>query len=217
MTQAPTDFASPPVARPVAANAGGAAQPQGGPLSARDLQQLEVARQRGKRIRRAASVAAFNGWTACVFAAISLPCGIFSLVTFLLGSVLALVAYNELHGARGLRQFDETAPRRLGLGQLGLCAALVLYGGWGLYTTFSTPSPYEALLAGGAQATRLVGSIESLHTTVSLAMYGGLIGLSLIFQGGTAWYYFTRRRLIRAYVSDTPAWILELDRTASSP
>ena len=215
--QAPVDFANPPVARPVARPASDSVPRQSGPLSPQDLEQIELARKRGKCIRRAVSMAAFNGWTAGIFAAASLVCGLFSFVSFLLGTVLAVVAYNEFRGARDLRRFDERAPRRLALGQIGLCVALVLYGAWGLYTTFTTPSEYQAVLAGSAQAAELVGSIESLQTTVSLGVYGGLIVLSIIFQGGTAWYYFRRQRLVRAYIAETPAWILELERASSSP
>ena len=215
MTHAPVDLVSPPVARPVDSPGSAIPSAPAGPLSAEHLNQLAIARQRGKSIRRAVAVASFNGWTAGLFAAVSLVCGVFSLVGFLLGAALAIAAYNEFRGAQELRRFDEGASRRLGLNQVGLCAALVLYGAWGVYSTYSTSSAYAAALAGSAQAAQLVGSIERLEKTVSLGVYGGLIVLSILFQGGTAWYYFTRRRVLRAYISETPAWILELERARS--
>ncbi len=61
----------------------------------------------------------------------------------------------------------------------------------------------------------MLGSIEQLQTIVTLAVYGSVILFSIIFQGGTAWYYFTRSRHIRAYISETPQWIIDLQRTTS--
>ena len=43
-----------------------------------------------------------------------------------------------------------------------------------------------------------------------LALYGSVIALSVIFQGGNALYYFTRRKHVEAYVAETPAWIRDL-------
>jgi hypothetical protein len=69
--------------------------------------------------------------------------------------------------------------------------------------------------AADSQVVEMLGPIEDLQKTITLAVYGSLIFLSIIFQGGTAWYYFTRSRYLRAYVSDTPAWIVDLQRTTS--
>jgi hypothetical protein len=40
-----------------------------------------------------------------------------------------------------------------------------------------------------------------------------LIALTIIFQGLNAVYYFTRAKLLRRYVAETPAWVVELQRT----
>jgi hypothetical protein len=39
-----------------------------------------------------------------------------------------------------------------------------------------------------------------------------VIALSALFQGGTAFYYFGRRRLIEEYVAETPAWARDIER-----
>jgi len=39
-----------------------------------------------------------------------------------------------------------------------------------------------------------------------------LIVGTLIFQGLTSRYYFTRAPLLRAYLAETPAWVIELQR-----
>ncbi len=184
----------------------------GGPLTPEHLRELELARKRFRKVRRAAGVASFNGWTVGVFAAFSLLAGLFSLTSLLIGAALAVVAWNELAGAKMLRRLDQRAPRRLAFGQLGLCGALCAYALWSLYSLHAGPSPYEAALGAGGQATAIVGSIEQLEKTITFAVYGGLIVGSILFQGGTAWYYLSRAKHVHAYATQTPAWILELER-----
>ena len=176
---------------------------------------MGLARQRGRKIRRAAGVALFTGWTVSIFAAITLLFGIFSVTALLLGSALAVVGYNEFSGAKLLRRLDLRAPRRLGLNQIGLCGVLIVYSLWSIYSALTGPSPYAAALPSGGEMAGMLGSIERLQTIVTLAVYGALIFFSLIFQGGTAWYYFTRSRHIQAYISETPQWIIDLERTTS--
>jgi hypothetical protein len=43
-------------------------------------------------------------------------------------------------------------------------------------------------------------------------VYGTVIVLSIIFQGLTACYYFTRRKYVEAYVRETPQWVLDVQR-----
>ena len=197
-------LSAPAVARPAATS---------GPLSPEHLRDLELARERSKRIRRAVGVASFNGWTAGVFATVSLLIGIFSLTSLLVGVALAVVAYNELAGARLLRQFDERGPRRLGFNQIGLCGMLIVYAVWRIYATLTGPSPFDAALAAGGEAMPLIASIEHLQTAATLVIYGGLIVGTLLFQGGMAWYYFTRVHHIRVYNNETPQWLVDLQRT----
>ncbi len=216
MTQVPTQPIRPPTARPVASAPALPVGVAGGPLSPEHLRELELARKRFRKVRRAAGVASFNGWTVGVFAGFSLLGGLFSLTSLLIGAALAVVAWNELAGAKLLRRLDQRAPRRLAFGQLGLCGALCVYALWSLYSLHAGPSPYAAALGVGGQATAIVGSIEQLEQTITYAVYGGMIVGSIIFQGGTAWYYLTRAKYIHTCATETPPWILELERTAGS-
>ena len=209
----PTQPIPPPIARPVTGAPQAPPNASGGPPSPEHLRELELARKRFRKIRRAVGVAMFNGWTIGLFAALSLVIGLFSLTSLLIGMALGVVAYNELNGAKMLRRLDTRAPGRLALGQLGLCGVLIAYALWSIYSLQTGPSPYEAALAAGGQATAIVGSIEQFEKMITFAVYGGLIVGSLLFQGGTAWYYFSRAKHIRAYATQTPAWIIELERT----
>ncbi|HNX27105.1 MAG TPA: hypothetical protein PKK48_06820, partial [Phycisphaerae bacterium] len=91
----------------------------GQPLSPANYEQLEYASRQSKKIRNAAGVAAFNGYTFAIFAAISAMAAAFSLTTGefdFIGIIITLglgaIAHNELKGRRMLLNFDRRAPKR---------------------------------------------------------------------------------------------------------
>ena len=51
--------------------------------------------------------------------------------------------------------------------------------------------------------------------TIVVVLYGGVIALSVLFQGGNALYYFTRRRHVEDFVADTPEWVRDVLRSTS--
>ena len=205
-----------PIARPAPVPAGTESKPAGSPLSPADLLTYEESKIRLKKIIRAAGVARFNGWTTGIFAAFSLLGGLFSLTSFLLGVALAIVSYNEFKGGKRLLQLDRHATLGLGRNQLGFCATLVIYSVWCIYDSFNGPNPcQDALAASGGQAVPLLGSIGELYNTITIATYGAMIILSIIFQGGTAWYYYSRQKYILAYLNDTPEWVVNLQRATA--
>ena len=62
----------------------------------------------------------------------------------------------------------------------------------------------------------MLDDFDDLYRQIVLALYGSVIVLSVIFQGGNAIYYFTRRSTIEAYVSETPAWIRDLQSATTA-
>ncbi len=56
------------------------------------------------------------------------------------------------------------------------------------------------------------GGFAGLYKQIVIYFYGGVIGLSALFQGGTAFYYFSRRRAIEDFVAETPAWVRDVQR-----
>ncbi len=81
-------------------------------MTPEQLRQLAEARRLAAKIRRAASYAYFDFWGIAVFAGLTLAGSLlsFSWPGFLLGVVMAIVAYVEFHGARDLKLLDESAP-----------------------------------------------------------------------------------------------------------
>jgi hypothetical protein len=48
---------------------------------------------------------------------------------------------------------------------------------------------------------------------ISLALYGGVIGGTVLVQGLTAAYYFSRTHIIEEFLEVTPKWVVDFRRT----
>lgn len=175
---------------------------------------VAAARLQSRKVRRAASVAAFSGWTTAVFAALTLLGGLFSLPAFLLGVGFAVSAAIEIRGAAALRRFESGVVKRLAVNQAALAGMLCAYGAWSIFAALTAPGPYAAYLDGGGAMADAVRPIAKLQTSVTIVFYLALIVCSLIAQGGAAVYYLTRKRHIDAFVQTTPAWALDMLKAA---
>lgn len=173
------------------------------------MQALQAARRDGRKISRAALVAAFSGWSLAVFASLSLLGGLFSLSSLLLGAGMGVCAYVELSGSKALRRLDPAAPRRLGYNQMALGVMLCLYAGWGIFNAATAPSPYEDQLASGGEVADMLEPIASLQLVFTIVVYATLAVGGFVATGCASLYYFTRTSLLVAYRQRTPDWIIE--------
>lgn len=188
---------------------------QAGGLTTAQVEAIAHARRRGRKITRAAGVAAVSGWTMAVFAFITLLTGLFSIVSLLLGAGLGVVAYFELRGSRKLRDLDLTAPVHLGFNQIALGVLIILYCSWGVLQALVGPSPYDSYLAAGGDTARMIEPIDQLNRAIMSGFYAVLLCVSVVAQGCTALYYFTRRRHMIAYLRETPDWVVEMLRVVA--
>jgi len=189
------------------------APPPADPLSATHYQELELAQRRAKPVRKAARVAAFNGWASGILAVLSAPFAPFSVEGFLMTVVLAVVACNELRGRKRLLNFDPAATSLLGWNQVGLLTSITAYCLWMIWTALSGPSPLAAELSANPELSDLLGQpgdFDALYGRVALAFYGAVIAVTVIAQGLNAAYYFTRRKYVEACVRETPPWAMNL-------
>jgi hypothetical protein len=198
------------------------ADPNNDPLTAFHRRQLAVGRERSQCVRRVARVASFNGWVSVLMAALSMPFAMLSPIGLAITAGLFVVAYNEFRGRRRILSFDPAGATFLGWNQLGLLAMIVAYCAWSLYTNLTGPSALEADPETYAALESALGSlegVESLYRQIVILVYGTVIVLSVVFQGGNALYYFSRREPIAAFVEETPEWVRDLlsdDLTAPS-
>lgn len=186
-----------------------------GPLTAAHRRELELARGRAKVIRRAAGVAAFNGWTTAILAALSIPFAFFSVSGLLATAALSAVALQELRGRQRLLRFEPSAATLLGWNQLVLLATICACCVWSLYTNLNAANSVSAELQAYSNLDTSLGALQGIDTLarqIAIVLYGTVIALSCVFQGLNAVYYFTRRKYVESYVADTPAWVRELQQ-----
>lgn len=178
-------------------------------LSSEQVEMIALAQRHARPIFRAARVAAFSGWTSAVLAGLTLLTGLGSLSAMALGLALGVIAIVELRGGAGLRRFDSSAPRRLGLNQIALFGVLCVYCGWNIIDTLQGPNPYAEYMTAGADVANMVRPIARLHTTIMVAFYGLVIGGSAVAQGCGAFYYFTRASRLADFMAMTPPWTVQ--------
>lgn len=189
---------------------------QAAPLSADHLSQLAQAQQRRKKINRAQAVAAFNAWCFSIFAGFSLLFAIFSFTSLIAAAVLAGLAYNEFRGRRQLKQLDPLGPKTLGTNQLLCCAAIALYCGWQIFNTLTGPGTYDQAMQENPEIAPMLEPMQELMYTATLGAYAIIFILGIATQGATAWYYFTRKKHLHAYIEQTPQWVIDLERTQAA-
>ncbi|WP_182871437.1 hypothetical protein [Stieleria mannarensis] len=179
------------------------ASPAGGPLNEDHYRELLAATDLIRPVRRASRVATFNGWTVGVIAALSFPFAFFGLDGVAITLGLSTVCCFEFLGRRKLLKFDPAGAIWLGWNQVGFLALIVAYCLWMLLG--DVPD-----IRANPELSRLLGSDgQQLYQALNLTVYGSVIVLSVIFQGGNAIYYFTRRRYLVAYQQQTSPWVRE--------
>jgi hypothetical protein len=191
-----------------------------GPLTLEHRQDYALARQRAKSIYKAAAVASFNAWATALVAVISAPFALFSMAGLLTTAALTLVAGNEFRGRRRLLQFDPHAAAILGWNQLLLLAMIIGYCAWSIYASLYGANSVTQQLRGFAELESSLGSLDGVDVLVRhvvVVLYGSLIALSVVVQGLTAYYYFSRRKHVENYLAETPQWIRELQRSSQGP
>ena len=188
--------------------------PANSPLSEAQLRELAGANEALRKIRRVVSIARFDGWTVAAFAALTTLFGITQPLTLVMALVMACIAIIELRGAKRLGRLDPRAARTLGLNQLALGALLILYALGQIHAELTGPGVYDTLAAADPHLAQMLKPVKELTRTITLAAYASLVLVALVAQGGLARYYFTRRKLIDAYLLKTPSWITAVQRTA---
>jgi hypothetical protein len=180
------------------------------PLTPEQWKALADAQALYRPIRRAVGYARFDGWTVGVFAALTTVCGLSSPVSLVLGVGMGVVAFVELSAAARLgRDLHPAAPRTLGLNQLALALLLIGYACYGLYTGFGASSLDHAFRQAGIseqEMREMRGLVDNLQQLITTLVYGTLIAVAVIVQGGTALFYFSRGKHLRRYLEQSPPW-----------
>jgi hypothetical protein len=219
------DGMSTPAAPPASAATPFATASSGtGPLSPEQLQELAWANARVRTLRRAGRLAAFNGWTLGACAVLCLPFAFFDMSALLIAACLGGVTFAEFYGRHRLLTLDLRGPRILGINQLVLLGLIIAYCAMRIIQATAGPDISEQILAqspqlsgvldagAGSDVEMLIGSVGELYRKVVIAVYVSVIVASTLVQGLCALYYLTREKHLRAYLEQTPAWVIEIQR-----
>ncbi len=197
--------------------------PPSGPLTPEHMQIVAAANQRAGKLRSAAGLAKFNMICAGVFSGLSLLCaageaafGEFDWVALVMGVGLGAVAWNESRGRKMLLQFNTRAPFALGFNQLAMMVLIIAYAAWMMAVGLLGPNPYEEAMQREPMLKQMLGDIGDLYKTLTVIVYGSLIAATVIFQGINSLYYFTRARILRAFLAETPAWVVQLQQSQAA-
>jgi hypothetical protein len=175
--------------------------------SAAPEQQRELSRaaELGAPLRRAAKLARSNGLGYAVFGALtillSLPA---DLPGLLLGACLLAVGVAQQRTAPRLVAGDCTAPHLLARNELLLLAAITAYAVAQMtFLRASMSSELETL--SDSAGVDVAGMVDALAG----AVYGGVIVISLLYQGGMALYFRRRAPIVERYAHEVPQWARE--------
>jgi L-fucose mutarotase/ribose pyranase (RbsD/FucU family) len=162
-----------------------------------------------KILQRVLVVAAVDGWSVTILAVLG------SLVSLLLGDLSgALVGvfvfaagFTELRGRRRLQRGDAAGVALLVRAQLLLLSVILVYcvsrlGSFDGETVMGnlTPELQAALAEAGVQR----ADILPLVRIAFYGTYGTVIIVSIVFQGGLAWYYRQRSAAVTAALAAPP-------------
>lgn len=174
--------------------------------------QVRRAAEAQRPVRRAARTAYASAATTLTIAAAGVGVVMLSWSIVNLLTVLAVggIGVAEWIGAGKMKHAEVGAARWLGKNQLVFLAMIVLYCLWQM-AAFDRAEIRKWLVSPDTQ--QLLSAMPELQQTLegwmALAplLYYGFYSLviltSLAFQGGLAWYYFSRQKVVERYLAAT--------------
>jgi hypothetical protein len=186
-------------------------------LTPENLRELQTAKQSLRKVRRAVNAAKFEGYTIAICGGLSFLFGIGSIGDMLGGMVLTAIGIIEITGAGRLGRLDVKGARIVAVNQLCLAALIFLYAVWSLHAEAAHPasdlpdlSPSDVQALGSAGD----GAMDLTHEIMML-LYGSLI-IAAIAEAGMAAYYNSRGAYLQQYLSETPEWIVNMQKSGIS-
>jgi hypothetical protein len=194
------------------------------PISGEQRQALHDAEVAARRFAFAPKLATWNGASMLIGAALSGVLALFDPPLLLSAAVLLACGWVELSAGRKLREYDPNAPLRLALNQVVLMVLVVGYAALKLIGAWSGEASLSDELAKYPELSELISGLDDPNVAQTVdafgqmyrwgivAVYLSLIGFAIVVQGGIAAYYMSRRKHVRAFVANTPDWVVELMR-----
>jgi len=196
------------------------------PLTDEHFRLICEAARRRQPIRSAARTAKASGMVTLVIGLLAVPFVLlsFSFVALVVAVGICVVGLTELKGRRLMAEADPAAASFLSRNQLVFLGLIIFY----CVVQMAAFSPAEAKAAAISPEFRanlammpdmiakIDGLIEQWSALLIYGFYGLVIFLSVLMQGGMAWYYASRRKFVSAYIDQTPPWVRRVLQEAGS-
>lgn len=175
-----------------------------------------------KTLTRILAISGLNGWSVIIIAGLASVLALFmgDLVGLSVGVLAVVSGFMELHGRRRLKKRDAWGMRWLVRAELLLLAVLACYAARGLVSYNAdyvrdqvVPEAREKLQLLGISLNDFLASygiteaqLPSLMRMVTIAIYGTVLLVTLLYQGGMVIYYRRKTDLVAdlLYVQATP-------------
>lgn len=172
-----------------------------------DPHQRELARaaELGKPLRRAANIARANGTGYAVFGVLTILLSLAGSITgLLLGGCLLAVGIAQRRTAPRLVAAAPDSPRILARNELLLLAAIIAYAVAQMTVVGANTSADLEMLGESAGI-----DVADLIDAMARVVYGSVIAVSLLYQGGMALYFLRRSPLVERNAREIPEWARE--------
>jgi hypothetical protein len=190
--------------------------PPPGPLTTLNYRELATAKNALRKIRRAQSVAKFDGWSLAIFGLLTAALGFDSAWALIGGLVLIVIGGIEIWGANRLGQLDPRCAIVLTLNQLVLGVLLVGYFSWQIYAASNGQGLLSDVGRVDPEAAAQLKQFGSMANQMAIGIYSILLAAGVAYSGAMALYFFTRGRHVRNYLLETPDWIVQMQRSGVS-
>ena len=163
---------------------------------------LSRAAELGAPLRRAAKLARANGLGYAAFGLLTILSSLpFDVAGLLLGGCLLAVGIAQQRTAPRLVAGDHASPRLLARNELLLLAAITAYA-VAQMTILRANTSAELEMLGDSAGVDVAGLVDA----IAGAVYGGVIVVSLLYQGGMALYFRRREPIVERYAREVPEW-----------
>jgi hypothetical protein len=193
--------------------------PEISPLSEQHFAQVRRVIAVRRPVVRTARTARASAWTILIIGLLSLPLAVLSMNVLSIGVVVGvcIIGLRERAGAARLLRGDVDAAGMLAGNQLAFLLLILLYCGVQIGRLAAGGGAAGAISSVEAQLSQALdpATMAQLKRMTNLATYGlyGLVaGISILYQGGMAAYYYSRRQHLLTLRQTTPPWIERLLR-----
>ena len=198
------------------------------PLTDDQLVELGEANMRLSRFHRAARAAHRAAVGLLIFGVLTaipqfVPGAGFSFTASVMGVWMIVAGCVEYWGEQNILRLRSGVFKKLMMNQLLLGAMFIVISGWWMLGVAMSGNSQMAQLNHtlgpylGGGSVNVSGQIDETVKACLYVMYGSVGAFGLICQGSMAIYYARRERLLQAYLTETPEWIVKIQQVQRMP